>query len=236
MEAEGGERDIPVAIVEDEAFLRDLLRLTLSQQPRLVVAGVFGSVEAALDGVLACGAQVAILDIDLGGGLSGIQLGMLLRERNPRLGIVLLSNHWVPSFIAALPPQVMAGWCYLLKKSLADVDTLARAVEGAARGLVVLDPYVVAGRRPRQGGVLAELTSRQREVLALVAQGFTNAAIAQRLSLAPRAVENVLNHVYQALQLRQGESEFNPRVQATLLYLLESRAEDDGRALSRAGG
>src|SRR5262245_11835317 len=223
MEAKRSRHAITVAVVEAEPLLLDLLRVALQQHPGLEVVGVFSQGEQALQHIPPLQPQVALLDIDLGRGLSGIQLGLLLREQLPTLGIVLLSNHWVPHFLATLPPDVLAGWCYLLKRSVADVDTLARAIQGAASGLVVLDPYIVARRRPRPGGGLARLTPRQQEVLAFIAQGFTNAAIAQRLGLAPSTVENQLNQIYQELGLGEEHADFNPRVRAALLYLLESQ-------------
>ncbi|MDG4556633.1 MAG: response regulator transcription factor [Candidatus Contendobacter sp.] len=212
-----------VAVVEDESLLLDLLRTALHQPPAIEVVGTYKRSDDALQHIPALDPQVALLDIDLGAGLSGIQLGLLLREQLPTLGIVLLSNHWVPHFLATLPPASMAGWCYLLKRSVADVDTLMRAIQGAAAGLVVLDPYLVARRRPRPGGALARLTPRQREVLALIAQGFTNAAIAERLDLAPSTVENQVNTIYQEVGLGQESLQFNLRVRAALLYLLESQ-------------
>jgi DNA-binding NarL/FixJ family response regulator len=220
---------IRVAVVEDEPLLLDLLRAALHQPPAIEVVGVFRRSADALQHIPALQPRVALLDIDLGAGLSGIQLGLLLRERFPTLGIVLLSNHWVPHFLATLPPAGMAGWCYLLKRSVADVDTLVRAIQGAAAGLMVLDPYIVARRRPRPGGALARLTPRQRDVLALIAQGFTNAAIAERLHLAPSTVENQLNGIYQELGLGQESLQFNPRVRAALASLLESRTVADSR-------
>jgi DNA-binding NarL/FixJ family response regulator len=223
MEVNRSGHAVTVALVEDEPLLLDLLRVALQQHPGLEVVGVFSQGEQALQHIPPLQPQVALLDIDLGRGLSGIQLGLLLREQLPTLGIVLLSNHWVPHFLATLPPDVLAGWCYLLKRSVADVDTLARAIQGAASGLVVLDPYIVARRRPRPGGGLARLTPRQQEVLAFIAQGFTNAAIAQRLGLAPSTVENQLNQIYQELGLGEEHADFNPRVRAALLYLLESQ-------------
>src|SRR2546425_7621880 len=156
-------RTITVAIVEDEPLLLDLLRVGLQEQAGLEVVGAFSQGEQALQHIPMIQPQVALLDIDLGKGLSGIQLGLLLREQLPTLGIVLLSNHWVPHFLTSLPPNVIGGWCYLLKRSVADGDTLARAIPGAAPGLAVLDPYVVARRRPRPGGGLARLTPRQQE-------------------------------------------------------------------------
>jgi DNA-binding NarL/FixJ family response regulator len=214
-----------VAVVEDEPLMRDLLAIALAHQPGLAVTGVFGDGAAALAAMPALSPQVALLDIDLGPGLSGIQLGLRLRERLPRVGIILLSNYWVPRFIATLPPEVMAGWCYLLKTSVADVATLARAIAGAAAGLVVLDPHVVAGREPKAGGALARLTPRQREILSLIAQGFSNPAIADRLAIADGTVENQVTQIYQELGLGVGPPAFNPRVLAVLLYLRESRLD-----------
>jgi DNA-binding NarL/FixJ family response regulator len=221
MEVNRSGHAVTVAVVEDEPLLLDLLRVALQQHPGLEVVAVFSHGEQALQHIPPLQPQVVLLDIELGRGLSGIQLGLLLREQLPTLGIVLLSNHWVPHFLTTLPPDVLAGWCYLLKRSVANVDTLARAIQGAASGLVVLDPYIVARRRPRPGGGLARLTPRQQEVLAFIAQGFTNTAIAQRLGLAPSTVENQLNQIYQELGLGEEHADFNPRVRAALLYLLE---------------
>jgi DNA-binding NarL/FixJ family response regulator len=220
---------ITLAVVEDEPFMRDLLRIALAQQPGLEIAGVFGDAETALHEIPKLDPRVAILDIDLGAGPSGIQVGLLLREQCPDLGVVLLSNHFVPRFIATLPPETMRGWCYLLKKSLTDVEALQRAIEGAANGLVVLDPFVVAQREPRPSGAIGALTARQREILSLLAQGFSNAAIAEHLSLAVSTVASQVEHIYHELGVETNRHpDLNPRVQAVLRYLLETRAGDDG--------
>jgi DNA-binding NarL/FixJ family response regulator len=217
----GGDK-ITVALVEDEPLLRDLLRIALSQHPRLETVGAFGDGTAAVASIPRLRPQVALLDIDLGPGPNGIQVGMLLREQMPDIGIVLLSNQWVPLF-ATLPQDVVAGWCYLLKRSLSDAATLGRAIEGAASGLVVLDPHLVAARQPREGSSLEKLRPRHREILALIAQGYTNSAIADQLSLSPSTIENQVNQLYLDLGLSQDTRAYNPRVRAALLYLEESQ-------------
>jgi DNA-binding NarL/FixJ family response regulator len=218
-----------VAVVEDEPLMRDLLRIALAQQPRLEISCVLGNAADALREIPRLRPSVAILDIDLGPGPSGIQLGLLLREECADIGIVLLSNHFVPRFIATLPPETMRGWCYLLKKSLTDVAALERAVEGAANGLVVLDPYVVAQREPRPAGAIDRLTVRQREILSFMAQGFSNAAIAEHLSLAVSTVGSQVDHIYRELGVDTNHPrDLNPRVLAVLRYLLDTRTGDDG--------
>ncbi len=215
---------IRVVIVEDEPLFRDLLRVALSRHQHLEVLGAFGDGESALDAIPALSPNVAILDIELGGSMNGIKLGLLLRRQLPDVGIVLLSNYKEPQFVASLPSDAVAGWSYLFKRSVSDVATVTRAIEGAAARYVVLDPELVASRRPRPEGLLAHLTARQREIMELVAQGLTNAAIAQDLCLAEKTVENQINSLYQQLGVEHGRSSLHPRVQAVLLYLRESQA------------
>lgn len=219
---QGTTAKIKLVLVEDEDLYRDLLRIVLSQHPRFEVLGTFADGESALQAIPELKPDVAILDIELRGGLNGIQLGMLLRRRLADLGIVLLSNHGDPSFVASLPVEVLGGWSYLLKKSVSDAGALGRAIEGAAARLVVLDPQLVTGLRPREGGSLARLTPRQREILGLIAQGFSNGAIAKRLVLAEKSVENQINLLYQQLGIDRSHSSMHPRVKAVLLYLQDS--------------
>jgi DNA-binding NarL/FixJ family response regulator len=155
--------------------------------------------------------------------MDGIHLGLALRQHLPNLGIVLLSHHADLRFVAALHRRPITGWSYLLKQSVRDVAALRRAVEGAAEGDVVLDPRLVAGLQPRHGGPLERLTARQREVLALAAQGLTNAAIAEQLVLAEKSVENHLTDIYDVFGIDRREQGVHTRVRAVLLYLQESR-------------
>src|SRR5690348_1959883 len=103
---------VKVVLVEDEPLYRDLLRIALTQKPDIEVLGAFSDGDSALAGIPALQPQVAILDIDLRSSMNGVQLGILLRRQMPDLGVVLLSNHGDPEFVASLPGEVLAGWSY----------------------------------------------------------------------------------------------------------------------------
>lgn len=214
---------IRLALVEDEPLYRDLLQHYLARHPGLDVVGAYPDGPTALAELPALAPDVVTLDIELPGRLDGIQVGISLRQQIPRLGIVILSNHADPRFLGALPREVTGGWSYLLKKSVSDIQTLDRAIEGAARGEVTLDPAVVTRMRPRAGSHVDHLTPRQRDILGLVAQGLTNAAIAERLVLAEKSVENQLTAVYGEFGIDRREDAVHPRVSAVLAYLNESR-------------
>jgi DNA-binding NarL/FixJ family response regulator len=221
---------IRVAVVEDEPLYRGLLENYLGRHPRLEVVGVYADGPSALAGVPEAAADVVTLDIELIGDLDGIQVGVALRQKLPSLGIVILSNHADPRFLGALPREVTSGWSYLLKKSVSNTETLDRAVEGAANGTVTLDPAIVAGMRPNPGSPLSRLTRRQREIMDLVASGLTNAAIAEKLVIAEKSVENQMTVIYGELNIdrREGATPVHPRVSAVLAYLNESRLAPRG--------
>jgi DNA-binding NarL/FixJ family response regulator len=217
------ESKVNVVIVEDEGLYRDLLRIALSEDPALTVVGAFPDSASALNAIPQLRPQVAVVDIDLGDAPNGIQLGLLLRQQLPDLGIVLLSNHADPEFLLAVSGPALTGWSYLLKKSLGDVATLRRAIHGSAQHLIVLDPLLVAGLKARSFGLLSQLSPRQQQVLDLIAQGYTNAGIAEALNVTEKSVENQINQLYQVLGIDRGTSGAHPRVKAVLLYLQGSQ-------------
>ena len=135
--------------------------------------------------------------------------------------MVILSMHKDKEYISNLSAEEASGWSYLLKQSVGDTAALGRAIEGSAAGFVVLDPEVVNGLRPKQGSVAARLTPRQREVLSLMAQGYNNAAIADKLVLGHKSVENYINAIYQELNIAQSDL-IHPRVSAVLNYIQDS--------------
>lgn len=214
---------IRLVIVEDEHLYRDLLRTVLQLDRQLEVVGDYASAQEALEEVPRLRPTIALLDIELGGPMNGMQLGLLLREKLPSLGIVLLSNVRAPRLLASIPAREVGGWSYLLKRSVRDASVLRRAIDGAAMGLVTLDPTLVAGRHPRDRGALSAVTPRQLEILALVAEGWANDAIAQRLGLSIKTVENQLTLTYGELGLDRDRDPVHPRVKAVLLYLAETK-------------
>ncbi len=207
-----------VLIVDDEPLFRDLLRRTLSSEPDIEVTGIAGEAESALRLISETEPDVILMDIEIPGNMDGIELSLEVKKDRPHIGIVILSAHSDRRYVTSLPLGVSRGWAYLLKQTVPDIAAVVRAIEGSRAGMVVLDPAIVANLRPRQGSSLAKLTPRHQDVLELLAQGYSNAAIAQKLTLSEKSVETYINVIYQALNV-SNEPGTHARVKATLLYL-----------------
>lgn len=210
-------------VVEDEALFREMLIRILGGQPGLEVVGSTGTGDAAVKLAAELQPDVVLMDIEMPGTLDGIDAALAIKRARPRTGIVLLSSHQDRRYFTSLPREQQTGWSYLLKQTVGDVDTLVRAIEGSAAGMVVLDPALVAGLLPRPDTALSRLTPRQRDVLELIAQGYSNAGIANLLSLTERSVETYVSIIYQELGV-SGEREISARVKATLIALEESQS------------
>lgn len=208
-----------VALVEDEALFRELLCHALERTGQIRVIGCYGSAQEALSDEGMREADVVLLDIDLGGE-DGISLGRQLRTRHAGLGIVLLSNHAHLAFARELIAANLTGWAYLLKRSVRDVQTILRAIEGVRGGQVVLDPQLAQGEPG--GGHFPQLTARQIELWSLITQGYSNTAIAGRLGLSPKWIENAVGNLYAVLELDTRNPQLNARVSAALLYAREA--------------
>lgn len=218
---------LPVAIVSNDQHAVEMLVRALQRCPDIVVSGVYADAWQATRAAAGTRPRVYIVDIEQGSDQQGLETGLQLRRRSPNVGIVLLTERGDPRFLASLPPEATEGWAYLIKRLAGDSLTMERAVQGVASGLVVVDPAIVARMRPKREGLLAALTDREHEILALVAQGLSNAGIAQRLVLAEKSVENRLVEIYRKLALEGGHADHNPRVQAVLLYLQHSVLQHD---------
>ena len=212
-----------VMIVEDEGLYRDLLKSSLGQYPEFDVVGCVADGESAIQLAREQQANVALMDIELGSDLNGIEVGRHIKSENPDTGIVLLSSHKDRGYIDAIPLDEASGWSYITKQSVTDLSVLVRAIEGSAAGLNVMDPGIVRDLRARPSTLLESLSARQLDILALIAEGYSNTGIAKKLFLREKSVENYINTLYQQLQISRKDP-IHPRVKATLIFLRESRA------------
>lgn len=225
---------IRTLIVEDEGLYRDLLAIAFGNAPEIEVVGSVSDGESALRAASELKPDVILMDIELGSGKNGIEVGRAIRQERPGTGIVLLSNHNTRQYLQAIPEREAAGWSYLLKQSVSDVTNLVRVIQGAAMGLMILDPAINRSLAPRQDSRIGRLTPRRLEVLRLVAEGYSNAVIAQRMFLSDKSVENHMTAVYQELGIHQENEPVHPRVKAVLIYLNETQLSQPSPV--RSGG
>jgi DNA-binding NarL/FixJ family response regulator len=218
------DRPTRVVVVEDEALMRDLLTRVLSGLEGIEVVGSASDPESALVAIRKHKPDVALLDLYLGSEPDGILVGNEARELLPGLGVVVLTGHQDFGSVREIILGQGSGWSFLLKQSVGDVDALARAIRGAASGMTVIDPTVVAGLRPRSDSPMASLTPKQMEVIALVAQGHNNESIGGELGISLRTVDRHLNDIYKHLK-PFNKPGVHARVHAVLLYLGGSDAE-----------
>jgi DNA-binding NarL/FixJ family response regulator len=218
---------IRVVLGEDNALLRQGLVRLLSGQPDIELVGTAADLPGLLELVESQGPDVVVSDIRMPptGTDEGIQLASRLRDERPEVGVVVLSQHADAAYALALLEGGSAGRGYLLKERVSDVGELTAAVRAVAAGGSVIDPTVVeqlvAVNRTRPASRLDALTPRELEVLAQMARGGSNAAIAAELVLSERAVEKHINSILGKLGLSE-ERDLNRRVSAVLVYLSES--------------
>lgn len=212
---------IRVALVDDNPMFLDMLAGTLDQNNHLSVVVKASSVREARSLVKPGAVDVAVIDIELPDG-NGVGLGLGFQQADPAVKVVLLSAHSMLDVVWQLPGKIGETWSYLSKSSTASIDDLTHAIVDTAHGRVVVDSALLPSRKTAGSG-LARLTNRQRQILALVAEGYNNEAIAYRLGLAEKSVVNHLTAIYNHLEIGKDR---NSRVVATLLYLSENDDTD----------
>ncbi len=217
---------IKLAVGEDSYLVQEGIRQVLATMADVEVVAMCetrAQLERAID---AGGVDVVMTDIRMPPGQSdeGIELAAQLRETAPDVGVIILSQFLEPEYAVRLFEQGAAGRAYLLKERIATPGELARAITAVASGGSVTDPRVVevlvTERRRAELSPLNDLTPRELEVLSLVAEGRSNAAIAGDLFLTKRAVEKHINAIFAKLDLPD-ESVASRRVHAALLFLAE---------------
>ena len=218
---------IRLVIAEDHYLVREGIRRLLETQPDLEVAAVCGDLDSLLAAVKEEKPDVVVTDIRMPPGNTdeGIQAAERLRETDPDIGVVVLSQYANPTYALALLESGSARRSYLLKERVQELEHLVSAIHTVAEGGSVIDPKVVdalvADNARGDESRLNQLTPRERDVLREMAVGKSNAAIGASLFLAERSVEKVIHSIFLKLGLTW-ESAVHKRVKAVILYLSES--------------
>jgi DNA-binding NarL/FixJ family response regulator len=215
---------IRVVLAEDNVLLREGVSRIVSANGDFELVGTAPDLPQLLALVRDRRPDVVITDIRMPptGTDEGIQAATWLREHEPGVGVVVLSQYTGSAYAMALLEHGSAGRAYLLKERVGSVEELARAIRVVAQGGSVIDPAVVdelvRSRSQRRQPGMSSLTPRESDILAEMAQGKSNAAIATALSVSERAVEKHTNSIFAKLGLSE-EKDLNRRVKAVLLYL-----------------
>ena len=218
-----------IVIADDELLIREGLSRLLSEIGFEVVATA-ATAEDALRKVRAHKPDVLVTDIRMPPRMAdeGLLLAETLHVTHPQIGVVVLSQHLESGYAVRLLRQRKRGVGYLLKSRIGDVAILGDAIRRVGLGGAAVDPRVVEllVNRKRPDDPLAELTARERETLALMAEGYSNQGIAERLVLSLKTVESHVRAIFIKLGLPPARDD-SRRVLAVLTYL-RSVSEADG--------
>lgn len=214
------DRHLRVVLAEDGALMRDGLVAVLTRFGHQVVEAV-ADAPALTAAVEAHGPDIVVTDVRMPPTQTddGLRAAIALRERDPDLPVLVLSQYIETASAGELLDSTDARAVgYLLKDRVIDVTDFAGAVRQVAEGGTVIDPEVIRHLLGRRRDPLRRLTPREREVLALMAQGHSNAAIAQALTVSPAAVGKHINGLLAKLDLPP-DADVHRRVLAVLTYL-----------------
>ncbi len=213
-----------VVIADDEVLLREGLERLLTEAGFAVV-GKAATPDELLRHVELTRPDVAIVDIKMPPTHTdeGLVAAQEIRGSHPGVGVLVLSHYLESRYATRLLQRHPGGVGYLLKERVSDVAVLTDALRRLHEGECVLDPTIVARllKRPRPVGPLTELSERERQVLALMAEGRSNRGICDRLFLSPKTVEAHVNRVFVKLGLEESPDD-QRRVLAVLAYLRAS--------------
>ena len=214
---------IRVILAEDNYLAREGIVRVLESIEDLDLVAAYGDLDAVRAGVERDQPDVVVTDIRMPPSHTdeGIRLADELKTTRPEVGVVILSQHESPLYALALFDRGAERRAYLLKERVRDQSELGRAVREVAAGGSVVDPRIVEGllsAHTRTHTPLEELTPRELEILALIAEGRSNTAIADALVVTKRAVERHINAIFRKLELEES-ADVSRRVTAALLYL-----------------
>ncbi|MQA80840.1 MAG: response regulator [Streptosporangiales bacterium] len=218
---------IRIVIAEDSLLVREGVRRVLDRADGLEVVAECADLPGLLAAVEEHTPDIVVTDVRMPPDSSdeGIRAAVRLQETHPGIGVLVLSQYAEPAYATPLLAAGSAGRGYLLKERVSDAGQIVAAVRAVADGGSVIDPAVVdtlvSDSIRKRYSPLASLTPREREVLAHIAQGRSNAAVGAALYLSERAVEKHINVLFAKLGLG-AQPDINRRVKAVLLYLAES--------------
>jgi DNA-binding NarL/FixJ family response regulator len=227
--ARSREPAIRVALADDSYLVREALGHVLAGAEGVELVTSCGDRDSLLDAVETMRPDVVVTDIRMppGDNDEGLQVAARLRDAHPEVGVVVLSQFAEPRYALALLDGGSDRRAYLLKERIQRRDQLVGAIEAVAHGGSMIDAKVVevliSARTRAERSPLTELTPRETEILAFVARGHSNQAIADELFLTKRAVEKHINAIFLKLGLSQIE-DVSRRVKAALMYLAETEA------------
>lgn len=220
------DRPVRVALADDSYLVREALAHVLDEAPGIEIIASCADLDTLLAAIEEDEPDVVVSDIRMPPTLTdeGLRLAALARERYPEMGVVILSQFTDPSYGLTLLEHGSDGRAYLLKERVQHRGQLISAIVAVAQGGSVFDAKVVESlieaRRRRDDSPLNDLTPRELEILALIARGYSNQAIADELVLTKRAVEKHVNAILLKLRLT-GALDVSRRVKAALIYLAE---------------
>jgi DNA-binding NarL/FixJ family response regulator len=223
---------IRVVVGEDSLIVREGLEQLLRSSPGIEVAATCDDLDSLLAAIEEFDPQVVLTDIRMPPSKTdeGIRVAASLRESHPETGVLVLSQYSEPGYVLRLLESGSDRRGYLLKERVHNRGELISAIDSVAQGGSVIDPKIVevlvAAKARAEHSELAELTPREHEVLAEIAKGRSNTAIAESLVLTKRAVEKHINSIFMKLGLVASD-DVSKRVKATLLFLAETRASPE---------
>jgi DNA-binding NarL/FixJ family response regulator len=224
------ETPIRVVIADDAYLIREVLTTMFSAAPGIELLAACSNATELRAAIDSQHPDVVVTDIRMppSGADEGIRVADALRESDPDVGVVVLSQYAEPAYALALLEHGTGRRAYLLKERIRSSDDVIGAIEAVAAGGSVIDPSIVEvlieAQTRAASSRLAQLTPRERELIAEIAVGKSNAAVAESLFLTKRAVEKHVNSIFAKLDLPESH-DVSRRVKATLIFLSEV---DDG--------
>jgi len=218
---------VRVVLAEDNVLMREGIAAVLTLSDEIDLVDSCENYDELIAAVAEHQPDVVITDIRMPPSQTdeGIRAANEIRVTDPEIGVVVLSQYVEPAYAMMLFEHGSSGRAYLLKERVGDVEELTAVVKRVAGGGSVVDPKVVdaliKARTDAASSILDRLTEREREVLAEIAKGGTNAAVGDALFISPRSVEKHVNSIFMKLDLSH-EEDTNRRVRAVLVYLADT--------------